>query len=367
LTRLLVVCLGFGTLQFRVLRCAADAADEVHVLGTASSRRITSSRCLTGFHPAAHLDDPVDLAEAADEIDRVAAQLDAALVIPGDGRATRLFARLRGRLRAACFPVPTAPVFDLLNDKWRFGQLCGELGVPYPAARLFVDWAELRAAAGRGELPFPIIVKPIDQAGGRGVVVFRSLEELLARGGRAGLRARAIDYAPVLAQRFVEGDDICLSAFCRHGEVLADVVYRKRGGDCLFTENPELVELAGRVLGHVAYDGVSNFDARVDRAGRVHLVECNPRFWYTMDMTLLAGVNFVALGLQEAVARDVGARTVGAVLLSNASLLRALGAPWTMTSLDLTVLRYRLRDPVPVLHALREKLRDRLGISRAPG
>lgn len=364
--RLLVVCLGFDTLQYRVLRCAADAADEVHALGPASSRRITASRTLTGFHPAEHLDDPIDDAAAADEIDRVADELGAAMVIPGDVRAVRLLAGLRDRLRAACFPVPTAPVFDLLNDKWRFGQLCGELGVPYPAARLFADQADLRAAAGRGELTFPIIVKPVDQAGGRGVVVLRSIDELRDRGGRAGLRAGAIDYAPVLAQRFVDGDDICVSAFCRGGALLADVVYRKRGGDCLFTESPELVELAARVLGHVAFDGVANFDARVDRAGRVHLVECNPRFWYTMDMTLLAGVNFVALGLQAAVARDAGARTVGAVLRSNTSLLRALGAPWTMTSLDLTVLRHRLRDPVPVLHELGDKLRDRLGVPRAP-
>ena len=363
MTRLLVVCLGFGTLQYRVLRCAADAADEVHVLGPPSSRRIATSRCLTAFHPAAHLEDPIDLAAAADEIDRLADRIGAAMVIPGDGRAVRLLAKLRGRVRAACFPVPSAPVFDLLHDKWRFGELCGELGVPYPAARLFADLAELRAAAGRGELAFPIIVKPIDQAGGRGVVVIRSADEL--RGvGRAG--PRAIDYAPVLAQRFVDGDDICVSAFCRAGVVLADVVYRKRGGDCLFTESPELVELAGRVLGHVAFDGVANFDARVDRAGRVHLVECNPRFWYTMDMALLAGINFVALGLQEEVARDAGARTVGAVLLSNRSLLRAIGAPWTMTGLDLAVLRHRLRDPVAVLHALHAKLRDRLGVPPAP-
>jgi predicted ATP-grasp superfamily ATP-dependent carboligase len=365
LTRLLVVCLGFGTLQYRVLRCAADAADEVHALGPASSRRITASRHLTRFHPAAHLDDPIDHAAAASEIDRAARELGVAMVVPGDGRAVRLFAQLRHRLRAACFPVPSAPVFDLLNDKWRFGQLCGELGVPYPEARLFADLAELRAAAGRGELTFPIIAKPIDQAGGRGVVVIRSVDEL--RGvGRGGVPGGAIDYAPVLAQRFVEGDDICLSAFCRAGVVLADVVYRKRRGDCLFTENPELVELAGHVLGHVAFDGVANFDARLDRAGRVHLVECNPRFWYTMDMALLAGINFVALGLQDAIPRDAGARTVGAVLLSNASLLRALRAPWTLTSLDLAVLRDRLRDPVPVLHALGEKLRDRLGVARPP-
>lgn len=39
MTRLLVVCLGSGTLPYRVLRCAADAADEVHALGPAPSRR----------------------------------------------------------------------------------------------------------------------------------------------------------------------------------------------------------------------------------------------------------------------------------------------------------------------------------------
>lgn len=346
--KLVLLCFAFDTLQYRVLRCAADVADAVYVLGPASARRLAASRFCSRFILAASLDGWPELDRAREEIEAVTSALDVHMVVPGDGRAVRLLSEL-GPLRVRTYPVPDLRTFDLLDDKWRFGELCRELGVRHPPARLFRDRDALLAEFARGAPRLPIVIKPTTMAGGRGVHVLRSAGDLA--------RARHLTYSPILAQPYVDGTDVGLSAFCRGGQIVASVVHRRQAGNCIFTTNAELLELTARILRQVNYDGVANFDARLDRSGLIHMLECNPRFWFTMDMSLLAGLNFVSLGL-EGVWNPPRVKS-GTVLKSNRSLLRTLGRPWTLTAHDLATLWFRLRDPIPPLYDLLDRRANR--------
>ena len=342
----LLLCTAFDALQYRVLRCAAAFAHHVLVLGPASAQRLARSRFCAGFVLAASLEGSPDPDRVRRDVDQVAAARDVGLVVPGDGRAVRLLGQL-GRLRAPSYPVPDPLTFDRLADKWRFAGLCSALGLRAPPSRLYQRREELAGDLAGGALATPLVVKPTDQSGGRGVHVLRSPADARL--------VRRLSYRPLLVQPFVDGQDICLSAFCRAGRILHHVVYRKRGADCIFESSDELVELAGQVIAHVGHDGVINFDARLDGTGRIHMIECNPRFWYTMDMTLLAGLNFVRLGCDEVLP---GPRPrIGAVLKSKGSLVRSLGAPWTLTALDVSNLLHKLRDPIPPLYDLLDRLR----------
>ena len=346
--KLLLVCAAFDTpLQYRVLRCAADAADAVYVMGPASARRLASSRFCAGFTPAASLDGAASLDRTREEIDAVVSTHDIDLLIPGDGPSVRLLSLLQP-LRTRSYPVPDHRTFDLLNDKWRFSELCRSIDVRHPPSRLYTDRHNLHQDLVSGALRLPVVVKPTNMSGGRGVHVVRSVDD-------AAL-LNQLAYSPVLAQPHIDGSDISLSAFARAGKIVASVVYRRQQGNCIFTTSAELLGLVGRLLRHVDYDGVANFDARLDRSGRIHVLECNPRFWFTMDMSLLAGQNFVRLGLDGVY--DLPGVRPETVLKSNRSLLRTLGRPWTLTAHDLTTLRFRLRDPVPPLYELVDRFRS---------
>jgi predicted ATP-grasp superfamily ATP-dependent carboligase len=346
----LLICFAFDALQYRVLRCAAEMASSVHVLGPPGAHRLASSRFCTRFIAAASLGASPDPDRAWHEIDAAASAHDIDLVVPGDGRAVRLMSQLRP-LRTQSFPVPGCAAFDRLNDKWRFGELCRALGVRHPPVRLFQDRKMLHQELVRGTLERPIVVKPVDRSGGHGVHIITSEADIQI--------ATRLDYLPILAQTHVDGDDICLSAFCRAGRIEAHVIYQKRRGDCIITSSPELLDLGARILAHESYDGVANFDARLDRSGRIHLLECNPRFWFTMERTLLAGLNFVALA-GDAATRNGHTPRMGTLLRSNRSLLRALAMPWTLSALDLAALRFKLRDPIPPLHEFLARLRGRI-------
>jgi hypothetical protein len=54
--------------------------------------------------------------------------------------------------------------------------------------------------------------------------------------------------------------------------------------------------LAERLAAATNYHGVAHFDVRRDAAtGDLTLIECNPRYWYSMFACCLAGLNFVDL------------------------------------------------------------------------
>ncbi len=348
--RLLLLCPAFDTpLQYRVLRCAAEAAEAIYVLGPESARRLASSRFCSGFIPAASLEGSSSLDRTREEIDAAVSAHGIELVVPADGPAVRLLSLLQP-LRARSYPVPDHRTFDRLNDKWRFSELCRSIDVRHPPPRLYTDRHDLHQDLVSGALRLPVVVKPTNMSGSRGVHLIRSVED-------AAL-VNQLAYSPVLAQPHIEGSDISLSAFARAGKVAASVVYRRQRGNCIFTANAELSALVGRILEHVEYDGVANFDARLDRSGRIHVLECNPRFWFTMDLALLAGMNFVAVAANPS--RASSRSVMGAVLRSNRRLLVALRRPWTLTNHDLRSLWFRLRDPIPPLDDVLCRLRRRL-------
>jgi predicted ATP-grasp superfamily ATP-dependent carboligase len=267
------------------------------------------------------------------------------MVLPGDGKTTRLLSGLRDRLAAPCFPMPDAPTFDTLNNKASFMALCGTLGVPHPASRV-VSKRELTELLRHGALPLPAIAKPLELYGRLGVV------KLEPNDGAAAV-AR-IDYEPILVQDFIEGRDVCISLFCRRGAVLAEIAYVRRRATFHHLHLPELSAAARRIAAHFAYDGVLAFDGRLDPDGRfAGFIECNPRFWYNMDVAMVAGINFVGLGMAQAPRPDAATLRVEgkSVRLPKAFLADAI-TPWRLSLDDFRMLKYALLDPVPLAESI---------------
>jgi predicted ATP-grasp superfamily ATP-dependent carboligase len=104
--------------------------------------------------------------------------------------------------------------------------------------------------------------------------------------------AAAVDYAPILVQEFIDGEDRSISIFCQGGEVKKEVVYSHPEGIFHFHDEPDLSRRVRELAGAMKLDGVINFDARVDRNGKIWLIECNPRFFFSMDAIMIAGINF---------------------------------------------------------------------------
>jgi len=318
-------------IQYRVLRCAASLDADVHVMGPARARPLALSRFCRKFHAAS------DFARASAEasahmIDTIARANGIDVVLPGDTVTTRLLTRIRDQLSTPIFPVPQADVFDALATKDRFMDVCAEFGVTHPKGALYLDRAGLLAAIDDGRVRLPAMFKPLNRAGGIGVVK--------ADAENARAIAAAIDYAPILVQDFVEGEDRSISIFCRGGDVRKEVVYSHPDSVFHFHDAPELSRIVRDLASAMKLDGVINFDARVGTDGKVWMIECNPRFFFSMDAIMIAGLNFADPDGACAVAEpDRDVKLPRATLKDFLKLRLPAGRDWKM-------LAHWLGDPV---------------------
>ncbi len=175
-------------------------------------------------------------------------------------------------------------------------EVCERFGVPHPKGALYLDRASLLSAIDGGRVRLPAMFKPLNRAGGIGVVK--------ADADTAHALAAAIEYAPILVQDFIDGDDRSISVFCRGGEIKKEVVYSHPDGVFHFHDEPELSRLVHELAEAMKLDGVINFDARVDRDGKVPLIECNWALLHSMDAIMIAGINFADMEVSTRTAFD---------------------------------------------------------------
>lgn len=329
--RLLLLATNFGA-PYRVLRCAAALPAEVYVAGQGPARSLVLSRYCRRFLPFSFVRN--DLEEAAARLDACAREVGADMVLPSDIETTKFLARVKPQLATPVFPLSAPEAIEQLAAKDRFMHLCRRLNVLHPEGLVLADRTALEEAIVAGRFPLPAILKPLNLAGGMGIV---RIDETNAR--EIGAR---IDYAPILAQQFIQGVDRCVTLFCRDGQVVNQIVYEHPGGTFRFIEDRELSRVAAEIACALNLTGVINFDARIDAAGRVWMIECNPRFYFNMDVAMMAGLNFA-----DCTAPSLAARTIGLQQIRiPKALLRALMRWQRPTRQDLRMLWHWLKDPL---------------------
>jgi Predicted ATP-grasp enzyme len=344
----LLVC-GLFTLPYRALRCFTAAGVTVHVLGNTGSDGLRRSRFCARYTETSHtFDGTCDDAMIA-VVNELIVQDDIDFVFAGDQPSTRSLIAMAPYLRTHCFPMPDLATFDVLNDKARFTALCQTLGILCPPTRVFGDRAELLASIAQGETPTPAVIKPLSLDGNRGVSAVATEAEAIAA---------TIDYQPVLVQRFIDGDDIGATVFADRGRVIGYICHRLRRATYTALDLPVVLDALTRIVAATSASGILNFDMRLDTAGQVHFLECNPRVFYKMPLSMLLGVNFPALGLAVMANIPTGEPPVAAkpgdAVRSIKAILAALPTPWRLGRRDVAMLGYVLSDPVPYI---RENLR----------
>jgi predicted ATP-grasp superfamily ATP-dependent carboligase len=260
---------------------------------------------------------------------------------------TRFLALFGDAFKASHYPVPTAVVFDLLDDKGRFADLCSELGVPRPDTRRVSALDELRRMVSEKRLAYPFIIKPANLWGSAGVKKISCDDELPER----------IDYSPIIVQQYISGQEICAFFLCDNGDIKASVQYSRDASRSTFVHEPEIERYARVIIKHLMCSGVVGFDVRRDARGDFYFIECNPRFWYRMHFAAFAGLNFVNAGFSSANdILDTIQATNGIIVQGYRDLLRCMLTPWRMTNYDLAHLRYLMADPIPTIAAVFDKV-----------
>jgi hypothetical protein len=198
-------------------------------------------------------------------------------------------------------PAGPAGALELLGDKWRFHELCTRLGLPVPESLLFADKTQIPIESLLAQFGGRLVVKPADQNSGRGVLIITSAIEFRRR----ALDNGAYDFAPLIVQAFIEGEDLGVNLLAVDGRILHSAVQSLRPDGMHFLEHPEAMAAAAAMVRDQGYSGFANIDAIVRADGRLQFLEFNARPWGSIAKSTFCGLNFVRAGLQIALGQAV--------------------------------------------------------------
>jgi predicted ATP-grasp superfamily ATP-dependent carboligase len=331
----LMIC-HVNRLPYRVMLCAAQAGAEVYVLGGSRSKSLRFSRYCKKFIPSKCPFDGSVSSEMVEQINRIIPQHGIDIVMPGDAESSRTFAGLRDQIQTKCFPGPGLELFDRLNDKSQFIELCEQLEIPHPKSRLYESKSQLVEELQDDVLTFPLLLKPLSLYASKGIVRVNSKVDLQKTDKGA---------FPKLAQEFVEGEDIGASIWCIGGEITSFIAHAVKRGRYVTFDSPEIFESLSRIASNMNLEGVYNFDMRASKEGQILYLECNPRVFFKINLSLIAGINFVAPGLFPSRSYPQFLSEHASFITSRA-LTTAIYKPWTLSRRDRSFAKTLVKDPV---------------------
>jgi len=208
-------------------------------------------------------------------------------------------------------PFPDSSVFLKAADKEKTLKIAIEFDIPCPKTTFVSDLTELEEL--KDSLKYPVVIKPKDSYGSRGLRYIKRREELIDEYKRVH---RVYKYP--LVQEYIPpgGDAYGVSVLLdKSSEVKALFVHRRlreypvTGGPSTLRVSmlkPEIANLGIRMLKALGWYGVAMVEFKVDpRDNTPKLMEVNPRFWGSLPLAILAGVDFPYLLYQVALEGDV--------------------------------------------------------------
>lgn len=293
-----------------VVRSLGRAGYEVHVTSRVPFAPARGSRWCRRFfrHPDPGADPATFLAFVLDRVQRE--PYDVVLPMESDGLA--VLSPHRGELPSAtAFPFAPDAVLTRAADKHQVMELAQSLGISAPRSR----WPASPAGAvdAAGEIGFPVILKPREGQGSHGVRLVHSPRDL-----EAAYAATLERFGPTLVQEYIPpgGGEFGVSMFIgRDQRLLARFSHRRvrsypvAGGPSTLRESvscPEAEAAAERLLRALDWSGVAMVEFRRDpRDGSFRLIEVNHRFWGSIQLAIVSGVDFPALLCADALGEPV--------------------------------------------------------------
>jgi len=197
-------------------------------------------------------------------------------------------------------PLPDYDILINAIDKAKTLRIAMENNIPCPKTHFINELSDIDDI--KDNLVYPVIIKPAKGYGARGVELCKSYEEL-----RLKSREVYAVHGSFLVQEYIpHGDEVGVYALFSFDSEPRAVTVQKRirsypvsGGPSTLRETikdgitKEAVEIAFKLLKALRWVGVAMVEFRTDpRDGIPKLMEVNPRFWGSLQLSILAGVDF---------------------------------------------------------------------------
>lgn len=268
----------------------------VHVVMGSPHRRFPAyySRYGMGAELIDHDPSPIELLRL---VDKHQIEVVIAAGLPGNRCLCQHRGQFEGRVKAAFNDLE---VFDCLSNKSATGLLAKDLGVRCPMTRQLRAYEEISDLVD--ELSFPAVFKsPVDQGTVRYARDIEDLQRLFTLFGDEHPDLLDRGLYPIV-QEYIAGDGYGFYGLAAEGELRAYFMHRRlhevppSGGPSAMAmsyRDAALKDLGERFFAATHWNGVAMVEfKRSRRDGQFYLIEVNPKFWGSLDLSIAAGVDF---------------------------------------------------------------------------
>ena len=193
-------------------------------------------------------------------------------------------------------PIANYEVLKKANDKAEIMKLATAIGVPCPKTYMIRAVSQLDTILLEAE--FPLVLKPTEDTGAKGLRYAYSEKEL-----KMEFSALINEYKNILVQEFIPGDEYFVSVLFDKASLpkracvqRAVRVYPISGGQATMVETvkrKDALDAGIKILTALHYFGVAELDFILDnRDEKMKLLEINPRFWASLQGAITAGVDY---------------------------------------------------------------------------
>lgn len=220
------------------------------------------------------------------------------ILMPMDDRTTGIAVRNSEYLREFCgFALPAAENYAIISDKrsaFDHAVLAG-LNCPATVNSMIDGDSDMPEISGLG---FPLIIKPRHSSGSRGMRVVRDKVSFAEE-----YRKISASYPDPLVQEFIEivdKIDVCM-IFNKKNEMRACLVQKELRnypdplGPSTIQEtiiDEKAVALALEFMKDIEWTGPVEIEFVKDKNGEYYFLEANTRFWASLELSVLSGVDF---------------------------------------------------------------------------
>lgn len=227
-------------------------------------------------------------------------------MVPLNDESAELMSKYRSQLLQYCkFIVPDYETFIKGYDKHKLMELCAKQNYPHPKTAI-VEGGDL-SKTKISNLKFPILIKPNDTCGGRGMTYVENEEKL-----KVFFPQIYRKFGDCHLQEFIPpgGAQVEVQLYVNEdGELLnSSVIHKFRwypengGSSCCnkSVKNNKIVNICHNVLKDLGWIGFADFDTIEDpRTGELLILEINPRMPACVRTAFMSGTDWAEFVINE--------------------------------------------------------------------
>ncbi len=219
-------------------------------------------------------------------------------LMPLEDESTLALLEIREEIeKHTVLPVGTMESYKIASNKWKTLQIAEKSGVPIPQS--FYPSTDKEISEALETLRFPVVIKPISSGGSRGLKKAYNKNEFEKY--YPEIRKK---YGIPLIQECLrqDGQGIGVGILAEHGRVLVSFSYKRlreypvNGGPSTLresTDNKLIKDYSEKLIKEIGWHGVAMVEFKTDMNDNLpKLMEINPRFWGSLELASVSGINF---------------------------------------------------------------------------